>query len=84
MSRRTRRRRRKTEPPTANEPAVEKPVNWSRLRQVFGNLTARGIAKPIFYGFVHAPVVVEASSPEEAEEKTNEAFIAATKKQMPS
>ena len=62
------------------------PVNHSRIRQLFANLSFRshekGGFKP-FADFVHGPTVV-ASTPEELEERTDEAFVEEAVKQKPS
>ena len=41
----------------------EKPVNWSRLRQVYMNLTHR--RAPVLNGLVFTGIVVETRNPEE-------------------
>ena len=85
MSRRERRRRRRAAEAQATAPVVavaDTAVNWSRLRQVFGNLSHRGTK--LFPDRVLAPVVVEASSPEELAEATERALVDETKKQPPS
>jgi hypothetical protein len=65
MSRRKTRKRRHREPEPTPAPVVpERPVNWSRLRQVFGNLSHRGTR--IFKDYVLSPVVVDALDPTEA------------------
>ena len=53
----------------------ETSVNWSRLRQIFSNLSHRGTR--IFKGFAFGPVV-EASSPAEADKATDEKFVEVT------
>jgi hypothetical protein len=80
MSRRKRRRRRDREAKAVAPFVVaeERPVNWSRLCQVFGNLSHRGTK--IFPNHVLAPVVVDATSPEEMVEATERALIDVAKK----
>jgi hypothetical protein len=58
-------------------PTTDTPVNWSRLRQVFANLRSR--RTPVFEDFVLAPVVVDATTPEEAEAHTNQAIVDSTR-----
>jgi hypothetical protein len=83
MSRRKRRRRRDREAKAvAPVPNDERPVNWSRLRQVFGNMSHRGTR--LFPHHVLAPVVVDAFSPEEMVEATERGLIEQAKKQQPS
>ena len=85
MSRQKRRRRRRDREAQAAAPVVpvaDTPVNWSRLRQVFGNLSHRGTK--VFPDHVLAPVVVDARSPEEMVEATERALVDETKKQPPS
>jgi hypothetical protein len=79
MSRRKRRRRRDREAKAVAPIVVaeERPVNWSRLRQVFGNLSHRGTK--LFSDHVLAPVVVDATSPEEMVANTEAALVAAVK-----
>ncbi|MFI5296793.1 MAG: hypothetical protein ACHREM_01735 [Polyangiales bacterium] len=55
---------------------------WIRLRQIFGNLSHRGTK--LFPNHVLSPVVVDASTPEEAAAKTDQALIEIAKKQEPS
>ena len=50
-------------------PSVDKPVNWSRLRQIFSHLTYR--RQPIMDGLVFGPVV-DAQTPEELAKMTDE------------
>jgi hypothetical protein len=61
-------------------PPPAEPVDHSRLRQVFTNLSFRshekGQTKP-FKDHVHGPTV-KASTPDELAEKTYEAFVDAT------
>ena len=82
MSRRERRRRRAREAeaqaPAHVAPVAETPVNWSRLHQVFGNLSHRGTK--VFEGRVLSPVVVDANSPEELVEASEKAIVEAAKK----
>jgi len=80
MSRKTRKRRLKREPVVA--PVVERPVNWSRLRQIFGNLSHRGTK--IFPNHVLSPVVVDARSPEDAAALSDLAIVAITKTLPPN
>lgn len=56
---------------------AETPVNWSRLRQVYGNLSHRGT--PVLSDLVPSGVVVEASSPCELVERTLDAIVERTK-----
>ena len=81
--RRHRRRARQAEV-EATPPAVanDAPVNWSRLRQVFGNLSHRGTK--VFDRYVLSPVVVDAGDPSELVEATEHAIVDETKKQQPS
>jgi hypothetical protein len=85
LSRRKHRRRRRDREAKAVAPIVvaeERPVNWSRLCQVFGNLSHRGTK--IFPNHVLAPVVVDAASPEEMVAETERAIVEETKEQRPS
>ena len=84
MSRQKRRRRRDRHAEAAAPvvPVNETPVNWSRLRQVFMNLSHRGTK--VFEHRVLAPVVVDASSTAEMVEATERAIVEETKKQEPS
>ena len=67
-------------------PPPPTPINYSRLRQIFANMSFRshekGGYKP-FKDFVLGPLV-EASTPDELEERTDEAFVEASKGQKPS
>ncbi len=67
-------------------PPSPTPVNHSRLRQVFGNLSfrshERGGTKP-FSDRVLGPTV-KASTPEELVERTDEAYVEEALKQKPS
>ncbi len=85
MSRQKRRRRRRShqaQAPAPVVPVVERPVNWPRLRQLFANMSHRGTK--LFAGYVLAPVVVDARSPEEMVAATERALVDETKKQPPS
>ncbi len=62
-------------------PGEDLPVNKSRLHQLFTNMEHRGF-KP-FRDFVFGPEV-EARTPEELVERTDEAFVAETLKQRQS
>ena len=81
MSRKTRKRRlkRTAEPVQVFE---DRPVNWSRLRQIFGNLSHRGTR--IFEGYVLSLVVVDAKNPEDAAVLSELAIVEMTKEQPPS
>jgi hypothetical protein len=80
MSRNTRRR---SKPEPAPAPVVEdRPVNWSRLRQVFGNLSHRGTK--IFKHHVLSPVVVDAKNPEDAAVLSDLALVELVKDDTPN
>ena len=85
MSRKMRRRRRRARAAQAAAPVApvaETPVNWSRLRQVFGNLSHRGTK--LFEHHVLAPVTVDAETPAKLIDATERAIVEETKKQRPS
>ena len=82
MSRRKRRRRTKPGAEPALAPRADTPVNWSRLRQLFSNLSHRGTR--IFKDHVLSPVVVDARTPEEAAILTELALVEETKKLPPT
>ena len=58
-------------------PPPDKPVNWGRLRQVFGNLTHRG--QPVLDDYVLSGVVIEARSPEEGVAATERLVVEKTR-----
>jgi hypothetical protein len=82
LSRKQRRRRRDRVPTPAPVVPDHRPVNWSRLQQMFSSLSHRGTR--LFADHVLAPVVVDATSPEELVEATERALIEQTQKQQPS
>lgn len=55
------------------------PVNWSRLRQVFGNLTNR--RQPVLQDLVPSGIIVDAETPAELVEKTDEVLVERTRKE---
>ena len=82
MSRRKRRRRTKPGAEPALAPRADTPVNWSRLRQIFSNLSHRGT--PLFRDYVLSPVVVDAKNPEDAAALSDLAIVAITKTLPPN
>jgi hypothetical protein len=58
-------------------PKVDRPVNWSRLHQIYSNMTLRGGIRVFPKGLVFGPLV-DATTPEELEEQTNRVYILAT------
>jgi hypothetical protein len=54
------------------------PVNWNRLRQLFGGMTHR--RQPVLQGYALGDVV-EATTPEELSQKTTEAWIDKSQKE---
>ena len=82
MSRQARRRRAKRKPEPGPTPVADTPVNWSRLRQIFSNLSHRGT--PLFRDYVLSPVVVDAKNPEDAAALSDLAIVAITKTLPPN
>ena len=81
MSRQKRRRRdREAQAPAPVVAVADTPVNWSRLRQVFGCMRGRGVA----LGFVPCGPVVDAWTPKELAEATEQAIINRVKDDTPS
>ena len=80
--RRRRRRARQAQAPAPVVPVADAPVNWSRLRQLFTNMSHRGTK--LFDGYVLAPVVVDLDDPRALAEATEQAILEQTEKQQPS
>ena len=79
MSRKTRpRRRRELEPAPAPVPAVDKTVDWARLRAKFTSLTCR--REPVLQEIVFVAPVVAAKTPAELLEQAELAIVAITEK----
>lgn len=71
-SKRSRSRTRRQEQ-TACPRSPDAPVNWDRLRQIFGSLTCR--RQPALQELAWSGIVVEAATPAELAEKTEEVLV---------
>lgn len=73
----TKRRRKRRQARHSCDPPTATTVNWDRLHQLYGNLEFR--RQPILQDLVPSGIVVEATTPDELVEKTDDLLIARTR-----